>query len=108
MSLICVVKHEKLGSELLENPETEIETYSQKFIYAIGGKTPHGVCLKTIEKYDIELDEWIQIRTQLNYSRVFASSICFRNRFLYVFSGTVDTESIEVIDLEQENELMKA
>lgn len=38
-------------------------TYSKKFLYAIGGKTTSSVVMKAIEKYDVEMDKWIEIKT---------------------------------------------
>ena len=60
---------------------------------------------KTVEKYDINRDKWMQL-ADLNFPRAEAKSICHRG-FIYVFGGTtpknVSTNTLErirVTDLE--------
>ena len=62
---------------------------------------------KTIEKYLIDEDRWVEIRTQLNYARYFGSCCQFQGRYIYIFGGTSDTDQIEVLDLAVENEAIK-
>jgi N-acetylneuraminic acid mutarotase len=66
-------------------------------LYAIGGKSVVD-CQKTIERYDIERDEWIELRMQLNYGRAFLSAITFNNRYIYVIGGSTNTDCFEIID----------
>lgn len=75
-------------------------------IYCLGGKGKF-VMFKTIEKYLIAEDRWVEIRTQLNYARYFGSCCQFQGRFIYIFGGTSDTDQIEVLDLAVENEAIK-
>lgn len=63
--------------------------------------------MKMIEMYDIERDEWKEVRMQLNYGRAFCSSIPLGSRFIYILGGTTDTECIERFDAQRENENMK-
>ena len=58
--------------------------------------------IKSIEKYDIERNEWGVIKMQLNYERSFSSAIAFENRFIYIVGGTTNTESIELFDVTKE------
>lgn len=37
------------------------EKIAKRFLYAIGGKGTN-VVMKTIERYDIERDEWVQVK----------------------------------------------
>ena len=60
-------------------------------IYCLGGKGKF-VMFKTIEKYLIAEDRWVEIRTQLNYARYFGSCCQFQDRYIYIFGGTSDTD----------------
>ena len=70
-------------------------------MYAIGGKSSN-IVQKTVEKYDIERDEWVELRMQLNYGRAFGSAIVFGNRYIYILGGTTNTDCIEIIDIFKE------
>ena len=59
--------------------------------------------LKSIEKYDIERDEWVEIKMQLTYGRAFSSAITFSNRYIYVVGGSTKTDCFEIIDTDIEN-----
>lgn len=63
--------------------------------------------MKTIEKYDIERDEWSELKIQLNYGRAFASAIVLGNRYIYVIGGSTNTDCIEILDTQKENDLSK-
>jgi hypothetical protein len=54
--------------------------------------------MKSIEKYDIELDDWREVKMQLNYTRTLHSAVCFENRYIYIVGGTTDTDCIEIFD----------
>ena len=58
---------------------------------------------KTIERYDIERNEWVEIKMQLTYGRAFSSAITFSNRYIYVVGGSTGTDCFEIIDTEKEN-----
>ena len=77
------------------------------YLYVIGGKSSIQR-YKSIEKYDIERNEWSKVRMQLNYERVNPSMITFSNRYIYVICGTLDTDCLEVIDTFKENLNRKA
>jgi N-acetylneuraminic acid mutarotase len=62
------------------------------------------VVMKTVERYDVERDEWKELRMQLNYGRAFCSAITFNNRYIYLVGGTTDTECIEIYDTYKEDE----
>ena len=61
-----------------------------------------SVIVKIIEKYDIELDKWMEVKTQLNYGRSFGSAIPINNRYIYIIGGTTDTDCFEVFDINEE------
>jgi len=65
------------------------------------------VAVKSIEKYDMERDEWVQIRTQLNYCRALCSVVTFGNRYIYVLGGSIESECIEVLDSFKEYDKIK-
>jgi N-acetylneuraminic acid mutarotase len=79
------------------------------FLYAIGGKRMYDgnrgpICQqKTIERYDVERDEWVEIKMQLTYGRAFSSAITFSNRYIYVVGGSTNTDCFEIIDTEKED-----
>ena len=77
------------------------------FLYAIGGKH-NSIGLKTIEKYDVERDEWHELRMQLNYDRAFGSAIALSERYIYILGGTTNTDCIEIIDTLKENDVHKS
>lgn len=64
--------------------------------------------MKSIEKYDIDRDEWQELKVQLNYERAFGSAIGFGNRYIYIIGGTTNTDCIEIIDTFKENEATKS
>ncbi len=76
-------------------------------MYAIGGKGAN-IVLKTIERYDIERDEWTEMKIQLKYERVFGSAIALGNRYIYIIGGTTNTDCIEIIDTYKEFENTKS
>lgn len=63
--------------------------------------------MKHIERYDIEENQWKEVRMQLNYGRTFCSAITFSNRYIYILGGTTDTECIEIFDTRFEDEQQK-
>lgn len=72
------------------------------YLYAIGGKSlieGH----KSIERYDIERDEWVELKMQLIYGRSFLSTVTFGNRYIYVIGGTTNTDCFEIIDTYKED-----
>lgn len=42
---------------------------------------------RTVERYDIEKDRWLQLRTELNEGRYHATACIMNDRFIYVFGG---------------------
>jgi len=62
---------------------------------------------KSIERYDIERDEWVEIKMQLIYGRSFLSTVTFSNRFIYVIGGTTNTDCFEIIDTHKEDVNLK-
>ena len=64
--------------------------------------------MKTIERYDIERDEWVELKIHLNYPRNYASAIAIKERYIYVIGGTSSTDCIEIIDSYKEEQLCKA
>jgi N-acetylneuraminic acid mutarotase len=58
---------------------------------------------KSIEKYDIERNKWVEIKMQLTYGRAFLSAITFSNRYIYVMGGSTNTDCIEIIDTDLED-----
>ena len=74
-------------------------------IYCIGGKGKF-LLFKTIEKFIVSENRWVEVKMQLNYSRYFPSCCQFNNTFIYIFGKSdKETEMIEVMDvrLEQTN-----
>ena len=71
------------GRELTEGFYPGSICYSP-FIYGIGGKGKF-VMYKTIEKYIVSQDRWIQIKTQLNHARYFPSCCQFEEKYIYIF-----------------------
>lgn len=59
--------------------------------------------LKSIERYDIERDEWVQVKMQLTYGRSFLSTVTFGNRYIYVVGGTTQSDCFEIIDTHKED-----
>lgn len=80
---------------------------SGREVYCIGGKAKMQVMFKTIEKYVFNENRWMEIKTQLNYTRQFCSCVCFEDKFIYIFGGSKDTEQIEVLNLVSESEAIK-
>ena len=64
--------------------------------------------MKSIEGYDIERDEWVQVKIQLQYERAFGSAIALGDRYIYIVGGTSNTDCIEIIDTYSENESIKS
>lgn len=66
-----------------------------RYIYAIGGRGNQNLVefeqfkrsQRTIERYDIEKDRWLELRTELNEGRYHSSACILENRFIYVFGG---------------------
>ena len=42
---------------------------------------------KTIEKYDVECNEWRVVHTTLSVTRYGRSVVSFENRYIYIFGG---------------------
>src|SRR4051812_29670439 len=63
--------------------------------------------MKTIEKYDIDIDQWTELSIQLNYERAFGMAIGFKNRYIYIIGGSSNTDCIEILDTYREHELAK-
>jgi hypothetical protein len=122
LSLVCLTKLESSPDYLKQlsslksacSTTSEIQPFYSphtkvQYLYAIGGKSLYDgkkgpICqLKTIERYDIERNEWVEIRTQLTYGRTFSSAITFSHRYIYVIGGSTGTDCIEIIDTEKEN-----
>eukprot|EP00347_Sterkiella_histriomuscorum_P014707 403359858 len=126
-SLVCLTKYEKLQQDLESEElkeDSNIQVISQErselaqefsypthlktqYLYAIGGRG-QKIVMKTIERYDINLDQWTQLKVQLNYERAFGSAIVFKNRFIYIIGGSSTSECVERIDCQKENEMIKA
>jgi N-acetylneuraminic acid mutarotase len=62
---------------------------------------------KIIERYDIERNEWVELKMQLTYGRVFSSAVTFCNRYIYVIGGTTNTDCFEIIDTTRERLFQK-
>lgn len=68
---------------------------SDRFIYAIGGRGNQDLVeyemfkksQRTVERYDIEKDKWLQLKTELNEGRYHSSACLLQDRFIYVFGG---------------------
>ncbi|CDW74752.1 kelch motif family protein [Stylonychia lemnae] len=127
-SLVCLTKYDKLfdysyqrdtsdGLDFGNSPRNETDyivarnCYYQnrvkhQYLYAIGGKGIN-VVMKSIEKYDIERDEWSELKIQLNNERAFASALSFANRYIYIIGGTTNTDCLEIIDTDKENETLR-
>ena len=68
---------------------------NDRFIYAIGGRGNQNLVeyeqfkrsQRTVERYDIERDRWLQLRTELNEGRYHSSACMLNERFIYVFGG---------------------
>jgi len=73
-----------------------------KYLYAISGKSKVE-CQKTIERYDIEKDQWVEVKMQLVYARALSSAITFNNRYIYVVGGSTSTDCFEIIDTYKED-----
>lgn len=66
-----------------------------RYIYAIGGRGNQNLVefeqfkrsQRTLERYDIEKDRWLELRTELNEGRYHSSACMLQNRFIYVFGG---------------------
>lgn len=63
---------------------------------------------KSIERYDIERDEWVELRMQLTYGRAFSSAVSFSNRYIYVIGGSTNTDCFEIIDTMKEDDVIKS
>jgi Kelch motif len=61
-----------------------IKSDGQRQLYAIGGKNYSSVELRSIERYDLDRDTWICIKTILNQKGMFTTAITFENRYVYV------------------------
>lgn len=57
------------------------------------------VLFKTIEKYLVDEDTWVELKMQLNYPRQFSSCCSFEDQFIYVFGGTDASVEIEVLEI---------
>ena len=72
-----------------------------RFLIATGGEDKNDNVLKCCEIYDIEQNEWSDLK-QLNIGRYWHSSCTASNRYVYVFCGSVniddDLNSIERTD----------
>lgn len=68
---------------------------SERYIYAIGGRGSQNLTefeqfklsQRTVERYDIERDRWLTLRTQLNEGRYHATACNIKDRLIYVFGG---------------------
>jgi hypothetical protein len=90
-----------------ETPGYLSNGYKVPFLYIIGGKS-YIQRYKTIEKFDVERNEWSEVKIKLNHDRVNPSTLTFSNRYIYVLGGTLDTDCLEVIDTTKEHENRKA
>jgi len=89
MCAVCLSPLTNLG-----HPRPKLEFYPQQVceseeIYCIGGKAKF-VMLKTIEKYRVVEDRWVEIKTQLNYARYFPTCTAFEERLIYIFGQLTD------------------
>lgn len=80
-----------------------IKSDGQRQLYAIGGKNYSSVELRSIERYDLDMDKWIGIKTILNQKGMFTTAITFENRYVYVMDTMCQT--IEVLDTEKEDKM---
>ena len=104
MVLQVVKKFVRLGRG---DEEDSIQGYRQRWIYCIGGMQGGdqkiAIPNKTIERYDVVGNQWTRIKCLLNYNQSFASSVVIHDRFIYVFSGNIDSCTFEVLDIEMAN-----
>ncbi|ANN19763.1 hypothetical protein SD37_31845 [Amycolatopsis orientalis] len=72
-----------------EAREKWTEVAPMRYLYAIGGQSPVGESLATVERYDVEADEW-QILSPLKQSRLLPGATgtkIGKRRFLAVVEG---------------------
>mmetsp|Transcript_5568 Transcript_5568/g.9556 ORF Transcript_5568/g.9556 Transcript_5568/m.9556 type:complete len:320 (-) Transcript_5568:157-1116(-) len=68
---------------------------SDRYIYAIGGRGNQALVefeqfkksQRTMERYDIERDRWLELSTELNEGRYHATACVLENRYIYIFGG---------------------
>ena len=42
---------------------------------------------RTVERYDIERDRWLELKTELNEGRYHSTACMIQERYIYVFGG---------------------
>ncbi len=68
---------------------------NDRFIYAIGGRgnklhvefEQFKKSQRTMERYDIDRDRWIELKTELNEGRYHSTACIINERYIYVFGG---------------------
>jgi N-acetylneuraminic acid mutarotase len=56
------------------------------YIYAIGGRSSHDSIEDSVERYDVQKNQWEQV-APLPFARQSACAACF-DKYIYVFGGT--------------------
>lgn len=80
---------------------------NDRFIYVIGGRGNQDLVefeqfklsQRTMERYDIDRDRWLQLQTQLWEGRYHATACMLQNRYIYVFGGFKTTHFAKNIPL---------